>query len=127
MSISISSQFDGGNIECTSCNSSEDIRLKILPDAGGGFYQWFYFRMTAPAGNTYRLHIDNAATSSYPDGWKNYQVVASYDQTEWFRTDTTYDNGVLEFSIQTTSDVSGSPTLRLIQWCAITSWYHVAR
>ena len=105
MSISISSQFDGGNIKCTSCNSSEDIRLKILPDAGGEFYQWFYFRMTAPAGNTYRLQIDNAATSSYPDGWKNYQVVASYDQTEWFRTDTTYNNGVLEFSIQTNSDV----------------------
>jgi len=106
MPVSISSEFDGGNIECLGTDVNNDaIRLRITPDAGGEFFQWFYFRMTAPAGNTYQLQIENAGSSSYPDGWKNYRVVASYDQLNWFRTDTTYVDGVLQFSVQTTSDV----------------------
>jgi len=106
MPVSISSEFDGGNIECLSTDVNNDaVRLRIIPDAGGEFFQWFYFRMTAPAGSTYQLQIENAGASSYPDGWKNYRVVASYDQLNWFRTDTTYVDGVLQFSVQTTSDV----------------------
>ena len=101
----ISSQFDGGNIECLSCESADNIRLNIRPDAGDKFYQWFYFRLTGCAGQRYTLHIENAGTSSYPDGWKNYRVVASFDQTEWFRTDTDYSNGVLSFSLEAQSDV----------------------
>ena len=60
MSIVISSHFDGGNIQCTDCDRADNIRLKIEVDEGGEFYQWFYFRMTAPAGSRYQLHIDNA-------------------------------------------------------------------
>ena len=101
----ISSQFDGGNIECVSCDSADNIRLNIMPDAGGEFYQWFYFRLTGSAGQRYTLHIENAGTSSYPDGWKDYRVVASFDQTEWFRIDTGYRDGVLSFSIEAQSDV----------------------
>ena len=101
----ISSQFDGGNIQCVSCDRPDDIRLNILPDAGDEFYQWFYFRLTGSAGQRYTLHIDNAGTSSYPDGWKNYRVVASFDQTEWFRIDTGYHEGVLSFSVEAQSDV----------------------
>ena len=103
--IVISSQFDGGNIECVSCESADNIRLNIQRDAGGEFYQWFYFRLTGSVGQRYTLHIDNAGASSYPDGWKNYRVVASFDQSEWFRTDTDYHEGVLRFSIEAESDV----------------------
>ena len=103
--IVISSQFDGGNIECVSCERADNIRLNIQRDAGGEFYQWFYFRLTGSAGQRYTLHIDNAGASSYPDGWKNYRVVASFDQSEWFRTDTDYHEGVLRFSIEAESDV----------------------
>jgi len=103
--VVISDQFDGGNIECVSCDRADNIRLNIKPDAGDAFYQWFYFRLTGSAGQRYTLNIENAGTSSYPDGWKNYRVVASYDQTEWFRTETDYRDGVLSFSIEAQSDV----------------------
>ena len=88
MSIVINSHFDGGNIRCTDCDRADNIRLNIEADEGGEFYQWFYFRMTAQAGCRYQLHIDNAGTSSYPKGWNDYRVVASYDRQDWLRIDT---------------------------------------
>jgi len=103
--VVISSQFDGGNIECISCESADNIRLNILKDVGDEFYQWFYFRLTASAGQRYTLHIENAGSSSYPDGWKDYRVVASFDQEEWFRIETIYKDGVLSFTADAESDV----------------------
>lgn len=105
MTISINSCFDGGNIECLQNDSAENIHLKIMPDAGDEFFQWFYFRMTASAGTEYTLHIDNAGDSSYPKGWENYQVVASYDRDDWFRLPTSYKNGQLVFNVKSESDV----------------------
>ena len=130
MSVVISNQFDGGNIECISCENPDNVRLNITPDAGGEFFQWFYFRMTAPAGNRYQLRIENAGSSSYPDGWKDYRVVASYDHNEWFRIDTQYIDGELQFALQTESDVvwfayfepySLEQHTKLIAQCAIDS------
>lgn len=103
--IVISSGFDGGNIECLSSEDPENIRLNIAHDAGGEFYQWFYGKLTGTRGQKYILHIENAGSSSYPDGWKDYNVVTSYDQVEWFRTSTDYQDGVLTFSITAESDV----------------------
>ena len=105
MSIAISSHFDGGNIQCTDCDHADNIRLNIEVDEGGEFFQWFYFRMTAPAGRRYQLHIDNAGNSSYPRGWDDYRVVASYDRQDWFRIDTNFANDTLSFSIDAVSDV----------------------
>ena len=101
----ISSHFDSGNIECLSCDDPDNIRLNIVFDAGRQFYQWFYFRLTGSRGQKYTLHIENAASSSYPDGWKDYRVVASFDQSDWFRTATDYQDGVLSFTITAESDV----------------------
>ncbi len=39
--------------------------------------------------------IMNAANASYIDGWRNYQVVVSYDRNTWFRVDSEYENGEL--------------------------------
>lgn len=61
--------------------------------------------MTAKAGCTYRLNIENAHASSYSRGWENYNVVASADRDEWFRCPTDYENGSLSFSITPESDV----------------------
>lgn len=98
MSISINSKFDAGNITCVSCERADDIRLNIKKDQGGEFFQWFYFRLTGEANVQYTLHIDNAHESSYPRGWEDYRVVASYDRVQWFRCDTSYVDGVLSFS-----------------------------
>ena len=37
----------------------------------------------------------NAADATYPDGWKNYQAVASYDRKNWFRVATAFDGKVM--------------------------------
>lgn len=105
MSISINACFDGGNIQCLQCDTRDNIRLKILPDAGHEFFQWFYFRLTAERGHEYTLCIENAGDSSYPKGWENYQVVASSDRENWFRINTEFENGKLVFKTQLSSDV----------------------
>jgi len=104
MTITINSKFDGGNIKCVSSEHADNIRLEINRDEGGEFFQWFYFRLTADANIRYTLHIDNAQASSYPKGWEGYQVVASFDRQQWFRCETEYTDGVLSFSLQTTSN-----------------------
>jgi murein tripeptide amidase MpaA len=37
------------------------------------------------------MTIENAAGAAYPDGWKGYQALASYDRETWFRVPTDYD------------------------------------
>lgn len=105
MTISINSCFDGGNIECLQCDSANNIRLKIKPDAGHEFFQWFYFRLSVDSGTECTMRIENASDSSYPKGWDNYHVVASYDREDWFRLPTRYENGQLVFSVTPETDV----------------------
>ena len=91
----ISSDFDGGNITCVACDEPDDIRLTIDKDSNSDFYQWFYFRLTGARGLTCALKIVNAGGASYPQGWKDYRAVASYDRREWFRVATDFDGTVL--------------------------------
>ena len=40
--------------------------------------------------------FENAASAAYPDGWRDYRCVASYDRQHWFRIAATrYENGEL--------------------------------
>jgi murein tripeptide amidase MpaA len=41
------------------------------------------------------MRFMNAGQAAYPAGWTNYQAVASYDRTHWFRVPTAYDGKVL--------------------------------
>ena len=79
MSISINACFDGGNIQCLQCDSPHNIRLKILPDAGHEFFQWFYFRVSHVRDRALCLKIVNAAQAAFTDGWEGYEALASYD------------------------------------------------
>ena len=105
MTAVIDSCFDGGNIRRIDRNNQSQIRLAIDADAGGEFYQWFYFRITATRGSEFQVVIENAATSSYPAGWENYNVVVSNDQENWYRIETVYDSGGLRFTVALQSDV----------------------
>lgn len=96
MSIKINSRFDGGNIDCLSCDDPADIQLAIRKDNLSDFYQWFYFRLTGAEGVECSLKITNAGQSSYVEGWEDYQAVASYDKEFWFRVPTHFENGVLQ-------------------------------
>jgi len=97
MSISISSDFDGGNIEVLRIDGST-ADLAIRKDKDSEFYQWFYFRVDGPAGTPLTLRITNGAGSAYPLGWPGYRACVSSDGNDWVRTDTRYDGGVLRIS-----------------------------
>ena len=51
--------------------------------------------MQGARGNACTLRLLNAGETSYPDGWKGYQAVASYDRETWFRVPTSFDGKVL--------------------------------
>ena len=95
MSLTIDSDFDGGNIRCLTARAPDRIRLEIVPDAGGEFFQWFYFSVRGAAGKDCVLRIENAGGVTYPDGWRDYRAVASEDGEDWPRVATEYDGKVL--------------------------------
>jgi len=94
MSISISSDFDGGNIEVQGQNGSS-FDLNIRRDKDSGFYQWFSFRVDNAAGADLTMRILNCAGSAYPLGWPGYSARVSDDGEDWRCAETHYENGVL--------------------------------
>ncbi|MDT7524946.1 M14-type cytosolic carboxypeptidase [Pseudidiomarina sp. GXY010] len=87
----ITAQFDSGNIEVIEANSVDNIQLAIRKDNQSDFYQWFHFKLYGEPGVEHVMTITNAGTSAYPDGWKDYGAVASYDRENWFRVPTEYN------------------------------------
>jgi murein tripeptide amidase MpaA len=94
-SIHITAAFDSGNINVIEAQQADNIRLAIRKDNLSDFYQWFHFKVHSQAEIAHRLIIENAADSAYVEGWNGYQAVASYDRQEWFRVETTYQDGQL--------------------------------
>ncbi len=94
MSISIHSDFDGGNIDVTSIKGGS-AKLAIRRDKDSDFYQWFYFRVDGAAGQMLELSITNCGGSAYPLGWPDYRACVSNDDNDWLRADTSYSDGVL--------------------------------
>lgn len=103
--MQITAPSDGGNIVVVSTDR-DTAHLKIRPDEGSGFFQWFYFRLTGCAGVPCRLIIDNAGRSSYPAGWQGYRAVCSADGEQWRRAETRYDGTALTILHTPTSDVT---------------------
>lgn len=94
--MKITSAFDSGAIEVISLDDPADIRLRLRKDNAADFHQWFHFRLTGAAGQPVRMVFENAASAAYPDGWKDYRCVASYDRQNWFRVaGTRYEDGQL--------------------------------
>lgn len=89
--IRISSQFDGGNIECRDSSDPQNIQLAIRKDGAADFLQWFHFRISGAANTLCRMVIENAHECSYVEGWNDYRAVASYDREHWFRINSHYD------------------------------------
>ena len=93
----ISSQFDSSNIRIIKADSPEDIVLAINPDNQSEFYQWFHFRLFGDAFESHHIKITDLAKSAYPDGWQDYDVLASYDRQSWFRVSSEFDGDTLSF------------------------------
>jgi murein tripeptide amidase MpaA len=94
----ITSEFDAGNIRCLDCSNTANVQLEIKTDNDSDFYQWFYFRASNVAGSNCVFNLLNAKGAAYPEGWINYQAVASYDRQFWFRVDTSYDDNTLSIT-----------------------------
>jgi murein tripeptide amidase MpaA len=98
--ITISSHFDAGAIDVLATSDPREIQLELRRDNAADFRQWFYFRLQGARGTTCRLRFVNAGQSAYPEGWRDYRAVASYDRQRWFRLcDTTYDGEVLSVTL----------------------------
>lgn len=95
----ISSQFDSGNIRVISADSPDNIVLGINADNQSEFYQWFHFRLIGDAFENHKITIADLAKSAYPDGWKGYNVLASYDRETWFRVPSEFDGDKLCFEL----------------------------
>lgn len=93
--MKISTQFDAGSVIVNDLSNPDNIRLALRPDNAADLKQWFYFRLQGAAYTPCTMHFDNASQAAYPDGWEDYQAVASYDRSNWFRVPTRYANGVL--------------------------------
>lgn len=89
--LTISSQFDSGSIDVIRCERADDIRVKVRRDTASEFLQWFHFRLSGALGQACTIRFANAGETSYPGGWRDYQVAASYDGDTWFRVPTSYD------------------------------------
>jgi len=100
----ISSQFDGGNIECIDSSDPGRVLLNIRKDNQSDFYQWFYFRAANVKGLDCSYLIGNAAGAAYRKGWQDYRAVASYDREFWFRVDTRFDGENLIIEHNRTED-----------------------
>ena len=100
--VTISDQFDSGNIEVVDASNPLDIKLAIGKDNASDFLQFFHFRLHAAIGEICKISIINSGESSYTGGWPNYNVCTSWDRVDWFRTPCGYKNGVLSFELQMT-------------------------
>lgn len=93
--VSISSDFDNGNISVIDASDASNIRLEIESDGAADFFQYFNFRVENVEGKPLVMHLTNAANASYVPGWTDYNAAASYDGENWFRVPTRYADGVL--------------------------------
>lgn len=98
MPIKISSHFDAGAIDIVRAETAQTIELKLRKDTHADIAQWFYFRLQGALGERCTMRFLNAGEATYPDGWKDYQAVASYDRKNWFRVPTAFDGSVMTIS-----------------------------
>ncbi len=94
MTLSITSDFDSGNIEVLSIDG-DFADLAIRKDEASDFYQWFHFRVDGAAGRALTLRILNCGGSAYPLGWPDYRVRISSDGEDWQQGDSRFADGVL--------------------------------
>ncbi|WP_454720668.1 MULTISPECIES: M14 family metallopeptidase [Cupriavidus] len=102
--LHISASFDSGAIEVESLAQASDIRLRIRADSHAEFRQWFHFRLQGAAGEPCTLRFLNAGDCTYPDGWRGYHAVASYDRAHWFRVPTAFDGSTMTVSFTPAHD-----------------------
>ena len=101
--MQISQGFDSGAIEVIACDGARaDLAIRHDRSASGEaseFLQWFHFRVSGAEETGAELRIVNAGATTYPDGWRDYRAVASWNRSDWERIPTRYDGQVLTINL----------------------------
>jgi len=100
----ISCAFDSGAIEVVADRDAANLSVRLRADSHADFRQWFHFRLQGVRGQSVRIRFLNAGEATYVEGWRGYQVVASYDREDWFRVPTTFEGGELAVAHEASRD-----------------------
>ncbi|MDP3977322.1 MAG: M14-type cytosolic carboxypeptidase [Pseudomonas sp.] len=99
--MNITCNFDSGNIEVLDASNPQQVLLAIRPDLNSHHFQWFHFKVDGlTPGQRYGFSLSNAGQSAYRHAWSGYDAVASYDQVNWFRVPSRFEDGALDFAIE---------------------------
>ena len=74
-----------------------DYDARQLTDDSAGSY--FKVEGLLP-GQRYGFSLSNAGESAYNQAWSGYHTVASYDQRDWFRVPSRFEDGALQFELE---------------------------
>lgn len=109
MSLHINSQFDSGNISIQSIeidtNGDYDVKLSIDLDNHSEFLQWFHFEASGLSGKRTHFSIENAGNTTYPDGWKDFNVVCSDNLQDWYRLPSEFNGQSLRWTVEPGSNI----------------------
>lgn len=109
MTLHLNSQFDSGNISVQSieveANGDHRVKLTINLDRQSEFLQWFHFEASGLSGERVHFSIENAGDTTYPDGWKDFNVVCSSNCLEWQRLPSEYDGQSLSWTVAAEANV----------------------
>lgn len=120
-SLFIDAGFDSGNIDVLGIDGAT-ARLAIRRDNASEFFQWFHFRVSAPAGEEAVLKLTGLNASAYPGGWPDYDACVSEDRAYWSRATSSFDK----------DEDGGTLTVRYVPsggvfWCAYFAPYSMER
>ncbi len=91
MPVRSSSNFDAGAIAVIDAADPGNLEVALRADSHADIRQWFHFRLQGARDTPVRIRFRDAGAATYPEGWRGYRAVASYDRRDWFRVPTTFD------------------------------------
>ncbi|MGC8116601.1 M14 family metallopeptidase [Metapseudomonas otitidis] len=101
--MKISADFDSGNIEVKDASNPRHVLLAMRPDLRSHHFQWFHFKVDGMTpGSRHDFSLVNAGQSAYAHAWTGYNAAASYDQVNWFRVSSRFDENGLHFGLEPT-------------------------
>lgn len=101
--MKISADFDSGNIEVKDASNLRHVLLAMRPDLRSHHFQWFHFKVDGMTpGSRHDFSLVNAGQSAYAHAWTGYNAAASYDQVNWFRVPSRFDENGLHFGLEPT-------------------------
>ncbi|WIF65363.1 M14-type cytosolic carboxypeptidase [Metapseudomonas otitidis] len=99
--MKISADFDSGNIEVKDASNPRHVLLAMRPDLRSHHFQWFHFKVDGMTpGSRHDFSLVNAGQSAYAHAWTGYNAAASYDQVNWFRVPSRFDENGLHFGLE---------------------------